>query len=73
MLGLILSPMLEMSLGQSLAMSGGSYAIFMQRPIALAMLIGVLALWALSLRDALATRRGRADWRTGAGLGRVEE
>jgi len=72
-LGLILSPMLEMSLGQSLAMSGGSYAIFMQRPIALAMLIGVLALLALSLRDALATRRGRADWRTGAGLGRVEE
>jgi putative tricarboxylic transport membrane protein len=66
-LGLILSPMLEMSLGQSLAMSGGSYAIFFQRPIALAMLVAVLALAALSLRGLAGP--GRRGWRARAGLG----
>jgi putative tricarboxylic transport membrane protein len=66
-LGLILSPMLEMSLGQSLAMSGGSYAIFFQRPIALAMLGGLAAPLALNLARAFApARRG---WRERAGLG----
>jgi putative tricarboxylic transport membrane protein len=69
-LGLILSPMLEMSLGQSLAMSGGSYAIFLERPIALGMLALALALLALSLRGALAPRRG--GWRAAAGLGAKE-
>jgi len=66
-LGLILSPMLEMSLGQSLAMSGGSYAIFFQRPIALTMLAAASALLALSLRDAAGY--GRRGWRARAGLG----
>jgi putative tricarboxylic transport membrane protein len=33
-LGFILSPMLEMAFRQSLAMSGGDYAIFLQRPMA---------------------------------------
>ena len=33
-LGLILAPMMEMSFRQSLAMSSGSYAIFVNRPIA---------------------------------------
>ncbi|MGQ0674511.1 MAG: tripartite tricarboxylate transporter permease [Rhodospirillales bacterium] len=70
-LGLILSPMLEMSLGQSLAMSGGSYAIFFERPIVLGMLACVLALLALGLRDAIAIKR--AGWRVQAGLGRTEE
>ena len=65
-LGMILSPIFEMSLGQSLAMSGGSYGIFLDRPIALTMLIMVLALLGLSLRDAL--KRQRGGWRTGAGL-----
>ncbi|MFB3819676.1 MAG: tripartite tricarboxylate transporter permease, partial [Candidatus Methylomirabilales bacterium] len=44
-LGLVLAPMLEMSLRQSLALSDGSYAVFITRPIALGMLgIGVLIL-----------------------------
>jgi putative tricarboxylic transport membrane protein len=37
-LGLVLGPMLEMSVRQSLALSGGSYAIFVQRPIAATLL-----------------------------------
>jgi putative tricarboxylic transport membrane protein len=44
-LGFILSPMLEMAFRQSLAMSGGDYAIFFQRPIALTLFaIGALVL-----------------------------
>jgi putative tricarboxylic transport membrane protein len=44
-LGFILSPMLEMAFRQSLAMSGGSYAIFIERPIAVTLFaIGALVL-----------------------------
>jgi putative tricarboxylic transport membrane protein len=59
-LGLVLAPMLELSLRQALAMSGGDYMIFLQRPIALTMLILGAALLLLGL--------GR--WRASAGLGR---
>jgi putative tricarboxylic transport membrane protein len=52
-LGLILSPMVEMALRQSLGMSNGSYAIFVMRPISLAMLSIALALIAASLVPAL--------------------
>jgi putative tricarboxylic transport membrane protein len=59
-LGVVLAPMIEMSLRQSLAMSAGSYAIFVERPIA-ATLLGVgLLLLALSLRPLIT--RG-LDWR----------
>jgi putative tricarboxylic transport membrane protein len=64
-LGLVLAPMLELSLRQSLAMSAGSYAIFIDRPIALAMLAVVVLLLAASLWPVLA-RRG--DWRSRVGL-----
>jgi putative tricarboxylic transport membrane protein len=65
-LGLVLAPMLEMSLRQSLALSDGSYAVFVARPIALAMLgIGMLTLL-LSLRPLLFRRGG--DWRGKVGL-----
>jgi TctA family transporter len=44
-LGFILSPMLEMAFRQSLAMSGGDYAIFLQRPVAVALLaVGAVVL-----------------------------
>ncbi len=59
-LGLILAPMLEMSFRQSLAMSSGSYAIFVNRSIAAAMLLVGLGLLLLSLRPILI--RG-IDWR----------
>ncbi len=65
-LGVVLAPMLEMSLRQSLALSSGRYAIFAQRPIAATMLLVGLALLLLSLRPLLS--RG-GDWRRGLGLG----
>src|SRR5881296_821391 len=59
-LGVILAPMIEMALRQSLAMSDGHYAIFLTRPIATTLLtVGVL-LVLLSLKS-LVTRG--LDWR----------
>jgi len=59
-LGVVLAPLIEMSLRQSLAMSDGQYSIFASRPIA-ATLLGVgLVLLILSLRP-LVSRT--ADWR----------
>jgi putative tricarboxylic transport membrane protein len=65
-LGLVLAPMLEMSLRQSLALSDGSYAIFLTRPIAATMLAIGAAVLLLSLRPLLTRRRG--DWRRSVGL-----
>jgi len=64
-LGLILSPMLEMSLRQALAMSSGSYAIFLDRPIAVTLIAAAAGLIALNLWGA-ASRS--ADWRKKLGL-----
>src|SRR5215813_8961836 len=59
-LGVILAPMIEMALRQSLAMSDGHYAIFLTRPIATTLLaVGVL-LVLLSLKS-LVTHG--FDWR----------
>jgi putative tricarboxylic transport membrane protein len=60
-LGVILAPMLEMALRQSLAMSDGHYAIFVTRPIAATLLAVGAILVLLSLRS-LVTRG--MDWRT---------
>jgi putative tricarboxylic transport membrane protein len=60
-LGLVIAPLFEMSLRQSLIMSNGDWMIFAQRPIAFALLaisMGLLALAALSLV------RSRKDWRS---------
>ncbi len=64
-LGLVLAPMLEMSLRQSLALSSGRYAVFVNRPIAATMLLAGLVLLLLSLRPLFA--KG-LDWRRGLGL-----
>jgi putative tricarboxylic transport membrane protein len=64
-LGLVLAPMLEMSLRQSLALSSGSYAVFVNRPIAASMLVVGLALLLLSLRPLVSAG---LDWRRGLGL-----
>jgi putative tricarboxylic transport membrane protein len=64
-LGLILAPMMEMSFRQSLAMSSGSYAIFINRPIAVAMLIAGLALLSLSVAPFLMKT---LDWRQRLGI-----
>jgi TctA family transporter len=64
-LGLVLSPLLETALRQSLAMSSGSYAIFFGRPIAAAMLALAGVLLLLSLVPALMRSSG---WRQRVGL-----
>ena len=59
-LGLVLAPMLEMSLRQSLSMSDGSYVIFVSRPIS-AVLLGLgTVLVMLALRPLVSQTM---DWR----------
>ena len=65
-LGLVLAPMIELTFRQSLAISGGSYAIFFSRPISAVMLLVGLALLLMSLRPVLT---GAARWGTAVGVG----
>jgi putative tricarboxylic transport membrane protein len=58
-LGLVLAPIMEQSLRQSLLMSRGSLDIFVTRPLALALLILVV----LSLLYPFLARAWRASWR----------
>ena len=60
-LGLVLAPMMELSLRQSLAMSAGSYAIFVTRPISVTLLAVGAVLVILALRPFI-TRS--LDWRS---------
>ena len=66
-LGLVISPIFEMSLRQSLIMSAGNWTIFFTRPIALVLLLVAVALLSLS---GLSLLRKRRDWR--AQLAEVE-
>jgi putative tricarboxylic transport membrane protein len=59
-LGVVLAPMIELSLRQSLAMSDGHYGIFVQRPISAVLLAVGLTLVLLNLYSFV--RRG-SDWR----------
>ena len=60
-LGVVLAPLLELSLRQSLAMSDGHYAIFLHRPIAATLLALGAALVLLNLYTVV---RHRVDWRS---------
>jgi putative tricarboxylic transport membrane protein len=60
-LGLVIAPIFEMSLRQSLIMSDGTWAIFLQRPVALVLMALSAALLALSAISYVSRRR---DWRT---------
>jgi putative tricarboxylic transport membrane protein len=60
-LGLILSPLIELAMRQSLSMSNGSYAIFIEKPIAATLLAAALVLLILGLLPLIA---GVRDWRT---------
>jgi putative tricarboxylic transport membrane protein len=64
-LGLVLAPMLELSVRQSLAMSAGDYTIFLTRPIAVSLFVVGIALVALALKPLVTRRR---DWRASVGL-----
>src|SRR6185436_6979072 len=59
-LGLVISPIFEMSLRQSLILSDGTWLIFLQRPISLTLLAICAGLLVLSTLSALWQRR---DWR----------
>lgn len=59
-LGLVIAPIFEMSLRQSLIMSDGRWLIFLERPIALALLGACGVLLALSALSFVLQRR---DWR----------
>jgi putative tricarboxylic transport membrane protein len=59
-LGLVIAPIFEMSLRQSLIMSDGGWLIFVQRPISAVLLALSVALLALSAWSLVASRR---DWR----------
>src|SRR4029079_2144536 len=59
-LGLVIAPILEQSLRQSLIMSNGNYFIFFNRPISLGLLIVSAGLLALSAYAFIMKRR---DWR----------
>jgi putative tricarboxylic transport membrane protein len=69
-LGLVLAPILELSLRQSLSLSDGRYAIFFERPISAVLLVVGLVLLLMGLVPVLL--RGR-DWRRRVGLGPKEE
>ncbi len=64
-LGLVLGPMLELSLRQSLALSGGTYSIFLERPIAVTMFVLGLILLAVALKPLIFKSK---DWRSKVGL-----
>jgi putative tricarboxylic transport membrane protein len=64
-LGLILSPMLELSVRQSLAMSGGSFRIFIERPLAITMFVVAGLLILLALKPLVFRSK---DWRADVGL-----
>jgi putative tricarboxylic transport membrane protein len=59
-LGLVIAPLLEQSLRQSLIMSNGDYLIFLSRPIALGLFAASAALLALAALSFVLRRR---DWR----------
>src|SRR3954453_3347805 len=59
-LGLVIAPILEMSLRQSLIMSDGNWLIFVSRPIA-ATLMAISAL--LLIASAVSMMNARRDWR----------
>ena len=69
-LGVILAPMIEMALRQSLAMSDGHYGILVTRPIAGALLAVGAVLVLLGLRP-LVTRS--LDWRAKLALAGTKE
>ena len=61
MLGFILAPMLETAFRQTLEMSGGNYAFFVQRPVALALFIVAFLLLLMSIAPSVLNPRKRAQ------------
>jgi putative tricarboxylic transport membrane protein len=68
-LGVILAPIIEMSFRQSLVMSNGSYAIFLQRPLSAVFFLAALFMIFLALKPLIWKKRGWRDTLTGAEKG----
>jgi len=60
-LGLVIAPILEQSLRQSLIMSNGDYTIFLTRPISVSLLVVSATLLALAALSFILKQR---DWRS---------
>jgi putative tricarboxylic transport membrane protein len=60
-LGVVLAPIIEFSFRQALAMSGGTYMIFINRPIAAFFLAVALVMILLALKPLIFKKKG--DWR----------
>jgi len=71
-LGLVISPILEQSLRQSLIMSNGNYLIFFGRPISAALLIISIGLLALAASSFFLKRKDWRDQLAEAEAGEVE-
>jgi putative tricarboxylic transport membrane protein len=69
-LGVVLAPIIEMSLRQSLAMSNGSYAIFYQRPVSAVFLVSALLMILLALKPLI--RKGM-DWKWREQLAKADD
>jgi putative tricarboxylic transport membrane protein len=65
-----LAPILEMSFRQSLSMSSGSYGIFINRPIAAAMLVIAVVLLLLNVFPLIMKKM---DWRQKVGFAGAKE
>jgi putative tricarboxylic transport membrane protein len=59
-LGLVIAPIFEMSLRQSLIMSNGNWLIFLSRPIALGLIVVCAG---LLIASAVSAVRAQRDWR----------
>jgi putative tricarboxylic transport membrane protein len=69
-LGVVLAPIIEMSLRQALAMSNGSYAIFYQRPVSAVFLASALLMILLALKPLI--RKGM-DWKWREQLAKADD
>jgi putative tricarboxylic transport membrane protein len=69
-LGVVLAPIIEMSLRQALAMSNGSYAIFYQRPVSAVFLVSALLMILLALKPLI--RKGM-DWKWREQLAKADD
>jgi putative tricarboxylic transport membrane protein len=72
-LGLVLAPMLELSMRQSLAMSAGDYMIFLERPIATTMLALGVVLFLFAIKPLIFKKKDGKDWRATVGLDEEEQ
>jgi len=60
-LGVVLAPIIEVSFRQSLAMSDGSYAIFVERPVSTLFLAAAVVMILLALKPLIWKKKGFRD------------